>query len=45
MEKKIIYIKTQKNCPIAADKRILLFRRGIRYNSYPRKGKMLPICS
>jgi len=45
MEKQEIKKEFKKFCVINADKRILIFRHGIRYYLYPRKGKILPICS
>jgi len=45
MEKISIIKKSQKTSQGSADKKILLFRRGIRYYPYNRKGKALPACS
>jgi hypothetical protein len=43
---KIINFKTPpKINNVPADKRILVFRRGVRYYQYPRKGKALQVCS
>jgi len=45
MEKIIIFKKPQKDYPISVGKRILPFRYRVRYYPYPRKGKILPVCS
>jgi len=45
MEKPEIKKEIKKIGIISAEKRILLFRRGIRFYAYPRKRKIMPVCS
>jgi len=40
MEKLKVKKEFKKACPVSAEKRILLFRRGIRYYPCPRKRKL-----
>jgi hypothetical protein len=45
MEKQKLKKGFKKAYPISAEKRILLFRRDIRYYPYPYKAKLKPVCS
>jgi len=45
MEKLKVEKELKKTYPIPAEKRLLLFRRGIQYYPYTRKAKLMPICS